>query len=315
MNRDEGKVTLSRKQARANPWDNIEKRYPTGEIVRGVVTSLTNYGAFVRLQEGVTGMIHASDLSWNKGIKRPADFLKEGDYVKAAVLEIDKEKCRLSLGLKQVGTDPWDQVEKKYPLGSRAKGSVTYITKYGVFVRLDEDVEGMVHVSDLSWEKHMPKPSRIVKPGNEVDVVILNIDREKRRISLGIKQLSQSPFERFVGKHQVGSYVQGKIVSITSFGAFVDLGDGVEGLVHVSQISDKRVDDPKEAVKIGDRLEFKIIKLDTENEKIGLSRKEYLRELEKKEVASYLSRSFKGGVNMGELIRKLDISLENDKPE
>jgi small subunit ribosomal protein S1 len=323
VNREEGKITLSRKQARANPWDAIDKRYPRSAVVRGIVASLTNYGAFVRLEEGITGMIHASDLSWSKGMKRPADYLKEGDNIKAVVLDVDKEKRRLSLGLKQITADPWDEVEKKYPVGARVKGRVTYVTKYGVFVRLDEDLEGMVHISDLSWEKparasgHVPKPLKpartggLAKPGEDVDVVILETNREKRRISLGIKQLSQSPFERFLAKHQTGSFVRGTVTGVTSFGAFIDLGDGVEGLIHVSQLSDERVNDPREVIKVGERVECKIIKLDTENEKISLSRKEYLREIERREVASYVSRSDKGGTNIGELLRKLDIPKDS----
>jgi small subunit ribosomal protein S1 len=315
VNREEGKITLSRKQARANPWETVDKRYPRGTIIRGVVASLTNYGAFVRLEEGITGMIHASDLSWAKGMKRPSDFLKEGDNIKAVILDIDKEKRRLSLGLKQITADPWDEVERKYPVGARVSGRVTYVTKYGVFVRLDEEVEGMVHVSSLTWEKHAPKPSKMVKPGQDVDVVVLELNREKRRISLGMKQLTQSPFERFLAKHQVGSYVQGTVVNLTPFGAFVDLGDGVEGLVHISQLALERINDPKEAVKVGERVECKIVKIDTDNEKISLSRKDYLREIERREVASYVSREFKGGVNIGELLRKLDISaLSSDRP-
>ncbi len=311
VDRETGKVAVSRRQAKSNPWETIERKYPVNKVVRGAVVNITRYGAFVNLEEGLTGLIHASDLSWASGAKRPQDYLKEGDTVKAVVLGLDKEKRRMSLGLKQISLDPWTEVEEKYPVGSKIHGVVTAFTNYGAFVRLDENIEGMIHVSDFSWGKPPAHPGKVLRLNQEVEAVVLKTDQESHRISLGLKQLTISPFEEFARTHSVGERVKGRVVRLVPFGAFVELG-GVEGLIHVSQIAPERIESPDDVLKVGQTVDLKITKIDVANQKISLSRKEYLRDLEAREAKGYINKPIKGGVNMGELLKKLPIE---PKPE
>jgi small subunit ribosomal protein S1 len=300
------KVAVSRRQAKVNPWETIDRKYPVGKVVRGTVVNMARYGAFVNLEEGLTGLIHASDLSWTSGVKRPQDYVKEGDTVKAVVLGFDKEKRRLSLGLKHITQDPWIEAEKKYPVGSKVQGVVTAFTNYGAFVRLDETIEGMIHITDLSWGKTPSHPAKVLRLNQEVEAVVLKTDLEGHRISLGLKQCTSSPFEQFARNHSVGDHVKGRIVRLVSFGAFVDL-DTVEGLIHISQIAPERIETPDDVLKVGQTVDLKITKIDAENEKISLSRKEYLRDIETREAEAYLNQDIKGGVNIGELLKKLPI--------
>lgn len=311
VDRDTGKVAVSRRQAKSNPWETIERKYPVDKVARGTVVNLTRYGAFVNLEEGLTGLIHASDLSWASGAKRPQDYLKEGDTVKAVVLGFDKEKHRLSLGLKQITMDPWTEAEDKYPVGSKVHGIVTAFTNYGAFVRLDENIEGMIHISDFSWGKPPTHPGKVLRQNQEVEAVVLKTDQESRRISLGLKQLTTSPFEQFAKTHKVGDHAQGRVVRLLPFGAFVDLG-GVEGLIHVSQIAPERIESPNDVLKEGETVDLKITKIDVAAQKISLSRKEYLRDIEAQQAEAYMDQQFKGGVNIGELLKKLPIE---PKPE
>jgi small subunit ribosomal protein S1 len=307
VDRETGRVSLSRKRARPDPWEKIEEKYPVGNLVRGKVVGLADFGAFVSLEEGVRGMIHASDLSWAGGLKKVQDFLHVGDTVKAAVLDLDKERRRMALGLKQVSKDPWLEAEEEFQPQAVVKGTVTAVTKYGAFVRLNDYVEGLIHVSDMTWEKKPKSPSHYVQVGQEVEVVVLKTDRERRRISLGFKQMAKSPFERFVEEHREGSVVQGQVTHVTPFGAFVQLAVEVEGLIHISQLDDRRVENAEEAVQPGQTVEAKILKIDHKNQKIALSRKAYMREQETRQVAAYVSKSTSGGLNMGELLRGLNI--------
>ncbi len=311
VDRETGKVAVSRRQAKSNPWETIERKYPVNKVVRGTVVNITRYGAFVNLEEGLTGLIHISDLSWASGAKRPQDYLKEGDTVKAVILGFDKEKRRLSLGLKQISLDPWTEVEDKYPVGSRIRGVVTAFTNYGAFVKLGENIEGMIHVSDFSWGKPPAHPGKVLRLNQEVEAVVLKTDQESHRISLGLKQLTTSPFEQFARTHSVGERVKGQIVRLLPFGAFVELG-GVEGLIHVSQIAPERIESPDDVLKVGQTVDLKITKIDVANQKISLSRKEYLRDLEAREAKGYVNQHIKGGVNIGELLKKLPIE---PKPE
>jgi len=307
VDRETGRVSLSRKRVKPDPWENIEEKYPIQSVVKGKVVGVANFGAFVSLEEGVRGMIHSSNLSWAGGRKKVEDFLRVGDTVKAVVLEVDKDRRRIALGLKQITMDPWLEVEEKFKPGSVVKGTVTALTNYGAFVRLTEHIEGLIHISDMTWEKKPKAPSHYVKVGDEVEAVVLKTDRDKRRISLGLKQMSKSPFERFVESNPVGSEVSGKVTRLTGFGAFVRLAPEVEGLVHISQLDERRVENPEDVVKVGEEITTKIIKIDAKNQKISLSRKAYLKEQEAKEVAAYLAQSESGGLKMGELLRGLNI--------
>ncbi|MCC6545863.1 30S ribosomal protein S1 [Candidatus Sumerlaeota bacterium] len=290
---DTGKVTLSRKRLSENPWEKIEERFPAGSNIRGKVVAVQQYGAFVHLEEGVTGMIHASDMSWSAGNKKPTDYVREGDEVTCQVIEVNKEKKRLSLGLKQLSRDPWSDVEERYAVNSRHKGTVSSITNYGAFVKLDDFIEGMVHVSDLSWEKRVNHPKDHLKVGDEVEVVVLKLDRNERRVSLGIKQLADSPFDAYMKVHPQGSIVTGKVTRFAPFGAFVELANGLEGLIHISQIDEKRVELPEKVLKVGEEVTVKIIASEKKNQKISLSRKEAIKAAEKENIRNYMKKENK----------------------
>lgn len=313
IDKEAGKITLSRRQAMDNPWTTAAQRYPVGSTVEGVVVSLTDYGAFVRVEEGLDGMIHVSDMSWDSSIRNPKEALAQGQQVSAAVLALDPQAQRMSLGLKQLTEDPWKGLESKYPKGARVKGPVTGLTKYGAFVEIEPGIEGMIHVSDFSWEKRIAQPRDVVNKGDEVEACILNVDLEKRRIALGIKQLSSSPFELFMVNHKVGDTVEGEVVRLAEFGAFVRLAEGVEGFMHVSQVASERVEDPSKHLSLGDRVHAKITRIDPEGGKISLSRRQLLREEEKRNISSYVKKkSDKNLLSMGELLE--DIVLEDDLP-
>lgn len=301
-----GKITLSRKRLQENPWDLIGQRFPAGSTVQGEVVAIQTYGAFVHIEEGITGMIHASDMSWASGNKKPEDYVRVGDHVTSLVLEVDKDKKRLSLGLKQLTRDPWVAVEEKYTVDSKHHGVVTSITNYGAFVKLDDTVEGMVHVSDISWEKRVNHPKDFLKVGDEVDVKVLKIDPKDRRISLGIKQLKDSPFDEFLKENKVGSVIKGTVTRFAPFGAFVDVGHGLEGLIHISQIDEKRVELPENALKQGEEVVVKIISVDKKTQKISLSRKEAIRSAEKESIKAYMKKKddAPGGMTFGEALKQ-----------
>lgn len=304
------KITLSRKRMKPDPWAEVESRYPAGSRVRGKVVSVTHFGAFVHLEEGITGMIHASDMSWNVASKKkPTDFVQEGDVVEAQVLEVNREKRRLSLGLKQIKMDPWAEVEVKYPVGSRVKGEVTSLTAYGAFVRLDEFIEGMIHISDISWDRSLKHPKQALKLGETVECVVLKADPIQRRLSLGLKQLGDSPFEMFLRTHPQGSVITGTVTRVAGFGAFVELAEGIEGLLHVSQFDEQRVEDPEKFFKVGDKVTCKITKVDADAQKISLSRKEALRQMDRQYLAQYMGHNMPGGVNLGEALRAAQQAL------
>ncbi len=272
-----GKVTLSRKRVAPDPWENIEARYKVGEIAQGTVVSIQQYGAFVHLEEGVTGMVHASDMSWSLGSKKPTDYVSVGQSITAQVLEVDREKRRISLGLKQIAGDPWSAVEEKYPVGSRVSGTITSLTNYGAFVKIDETLEGMIHVSDIVWDRRLNHPKDVLKVGDQVEAVVLKADAENRRLSLGIKQLAESPYDTYQRNHPVGDVVSGKVTRFAPFGAFVELAEGLEGLIHISQIDVMRVELPEKALQLGQEIEVKILKYEPKTRKISLSRREVLR--------------------------------------
>ena len=303
------KVTLSRKQARMDPWSRVEDKYPVNSIITGRVVSITNFGAFVQIEEGLTGMIHVSNLSWDKGHKRPEQFMKEGDIVKVAVLELDKENRKMSLGLKQITEDPWVVIEGKFTPGLRVKGVVTNLTDFGAFVKLGENIEGLIHITNITWDKNPEKPNKYLKLGQDVETLILKTNREGRRISLGLRQLQKSPWELFMDRHHVGQTIEGVITRVAAFGAFVDLGEGVEGLLHVSQISPERIDNPAAVLKEGEKIKCKIIKISAGGRKISLSRKDLIQEEEKRLIREYLKDDVKGGTNVGDLLRQINLKI------
>lgn len=304
IDEETGKITLSRKRLTPDPWDGIDGKFPVNSRVSGYVIAVQSYGVFVHLLEGVTGMVHASDLSWNSASKNPKDIVKVGDKVEAVVLELNVEQRRLSLGLKQLESNPWAEAETRYPKGHRFKGKVTSMTAYGAFVRLDEFVEGMIHVSDMAWEKHVNHPKEVLEAGQEVDVVVLKCDPENKRISLGLKQLKLSPFDDYIKANKVNSIVDAKVIRFAPFGAFVELAPGVEGLIHISQIDTKRVDLPEKALTLNEMIKVKISKVEPKKQKIGVSRRDAIMDLERNEVKAYMKKDsdVPGGMTFGEAL-------------
>ncbi len=307
LNYDEenGKLQLGFKQKEPSPWTNVAERYPIGTKVKGKVISLTNYGAFVELEPGIEGMIHVSEMSWTKKVKHPSAVLNVGDMVEVVVLDIDQDAQRISLGLKQAEPNPWDIITETYNEGDRVVGKVRNITDFGVFVEVLDGVDGLVHISDLSW-KRINHPSEVVKKGDEVEAVITNIDAVNQRLSLSMKALQPDIWEKFFQGHYVGDVVTGVVTKIVDFGAFVDLGDGVEGLVHISELSDKHISSCAEVVEVGQSYPFKIIRLEPHEKRIGLSLKEGFRRerqhREREEEPTHYSSGDEGRVSLGDVL-------------
>ena len=264
------RVSLGYKQLHADPWTAVEERYQVGMRLSGKVVSLTDYGAFIELEPGVEGLIHVSEMSWSKRVKHPSKLLTVGDAVESMVLGVDPQARRISLGLKQIEANPWHQLADKYPIGSRLTGRVRNLTEFGAFVEVEEGIDGLIHISDMSWSKRLKHPSEVVKKGDEVEAMVLNVDPDNQRLSLGLKQLATDIWDEFFEAHKVGSVVEGKVVRITNFGAFVELAEGIEGLIHVSEFDDDPGRDKVE-LKVDEVASMKIIKLSPSERKIGLS--------------------------------------------
>ena len=271
INKEKERVSLGLKQLQSNPWDKIEERFPIGKRVSGKITNLVPYGAFVELEEGVEGLIHVSELSWTKRIVRPADVLSVGQVVEASVLGVNKEEQKISLGLRQLESNPWDEISSKYPPGTVVKGKVRNMTAYGAFVEIEEGIDGMIHVSDMSWTRKINQPSEMLKKGDEVEATVIDIDKQNQRISLGIKQLDNDPWKDIDTKYKIGDLVTGKVTKLASFGAFVQLKDDIDGLVHISQLSEDHVSKVKDVLKVGQDVEARVIKVDKAERRIGLS--------------------------------------------
>lgn len=271
INREKERVSLGLKQTQRNPWDKIEERFPVGATVKGKVTNLVPYGAFVEIEEGVEGLIHVSELSWTKRITRPSDVLAQGQEIEAVVLGVNKEEQKISLGVRQLEPNPWDAIEQKYVIGSKVKGRIRNMTAYGAFVELEEGIDGMIHVSDLSWTRKINHPSEVLKKSDEVEAVVLDIDKVNQRISLGIKQLDSDPWKEIDQKYKIGDLVHGKVTKLASFGAFIQLQDDIDGLVHISQLSEEHVAKVKDVLKVGQEVEARVIKVDKAERRIGLS--------------------------------------------
>ena len=271
INREKERVSLGLKQKLANPWDTIEQKYPVGAKVKGKVVNLVPYGAFVELEPGVEGLVHVTELSWTKRIAKPSDVLKPDQPIEAVVLGINREEQKISLGLRQLETNPWDQAQEKYPPGTRVKGKIRNLTSYGAFIELEEGLDGMIHVSDISWTRKINHPSEVLKKGDEVEAIVLEVDKSNQRIAVGIKQLSQDPWSNIDQLYKVGDLVTGSVTKLASFGAFVGLQHEIDGLVHISQISEDRVDKIKNVLKVGQEVTSRVIKIDKSDRRIGLS--------------------------------------------
>ena len=301
--RERERVSLGLKQITPDPWLEVETIYPVGTKVQGKVVSLTDYGAFVELQDGVEGLIHVSEMSWTKRIKHPNKLLTVGDEVETVVLALDIPNRRISLGLKQIEPNPWEVIGEKFPVGTIIEGQVKNITDFGVFVGVDEGIDGLVHISDLSWTKRVKHPSEIFKKGDTVKAVVLNIDRENERFSLGLKQLSPDPWESIPVKYAPGTIVKGKATSVTDFGVFLEIEEGIEGLIHVSELSQEKVESPKDVVNVGDDLEAAVLNVDTVDRKIALSIKQLTQHKEKAEVQEFLGAQKQATSNLGALLQ------------
>ena len=281
VDREKGRVALGMKQKESNPWEEIEKRYPPGTHVKGKIVSLVPYGAFLEIEPGIEGLIHVSEMSWTKTINEPSEMVKKGDEVEAVVLSVQKDEGKISLGMKQLESNPWDIVEKKYPVGMSVTAEIRNLTNYGAFVELEPGIDGLIHISDLSWIKKVSHPSEIFKKGDKVDAVILSVDKENKKITLGVKQLSENPWENIEKIMPVGTLVKGVVSKITAFGAFVELDNGLEGLIHVTELSDQPFGKVEEVISKGQDVIAKVIKVDPEHKKLSLSIKEYLIEKNK----------------------------------
>jgi small subunit ribosomal protein S1 len=284
------RVALGYKQLKTNPWEIVEKKYPIGSRVTGKVVNITNYGCFIELEEGVEGLIHISEMSWTKKIKHPSQVISIGDLVEAVVLDMDVPKKRISLGLKQLEPNPWSVIEEKYPVGTVVEGIIKNITDFGIFIGLDEGIDGLVHISDISWIQKIKHPAEIYKKSDMVKAVVLSIDKVHERFSLGIKQLEPDPWEEVPNKYRRGQVAKGVVTNVTDFGVFLEIEDGVEGLVHVSEISEDKAKNLKEFFKVGEELEVLIISLDKRNRKIGLSLRELKQVQEEQRVQDYISQ-------------------------
>ncbi|MBO1223662.1 MAG: 30S ribosomal protein S1 [Candidatus Scalindua sediminis] len=301
IDKEKEKVALGLKQKTENPWLNVEEKYPIGSKIKGQVVNIMSYGAFIKLETGIEGLVHISEMSWTRRINHPTEIAAIGDNVEAIVLNINKEKEEISLSIKQVEKNPWTLIEEKYPSGTRIKGRVRNLTNYGAFIEIEDGIDGLLHISDMSWSKKVAHPSEIVKKSDKIETIVLSVDKEKKRVSLGIKQLKDDPWKKEIPeKYSVGDVVRGKVTKMTDFGAFIDLGDGLEGLLHVSELSDKKVDNLEKIISIGNELDVKIIKMEPEARKIGLSLKDIGKVTEKESNSQGAQLDIKASDNVDE---------------
>jgi small subunit ribosomal protein S1 len=311
FDREKERISLGYKQLMPDPWQSVAERYPKGSRVQGKVVSLTDYGAFIEIEPGVEGLVHVTEMTWSKRLKHPSKLLSIGQDVEAVVLEVDSHNRRISLGIKQIAPDPWETLVERYHVGSRVTGKVRSLTDFGAFVEIEDGIDGLVHVSDISWTKRIKHPSDVLKKNQTVDAVITNMDLEGRRLSLSIKDLEPNAWDRFFETHKVGDTVTGKVVRFANFGAFVEIEEGIEGLCHVSELSDSRVEKPEDAVKIGQTMPFKILKLDPAQKKIGLSARAVGKENDPEDVRTYQETG--GMATLGEMFKNLQSNRENEE--
>jgi len=309
INREKEKISLGLKQKEPSPWDSVEERYPVGERLKGTVVNVMTYGAFIKLEEGIEGLVHISEMSWTKRVNHPNEVLNVGDEVEAVVLQINKDRQEISLGIKQTQDNPWEHVDDKYPIDKEIKGIVRNLTNYGAFIEIEDGIDGLLHVSDLSWVKKITHPNEVISKGQEVVCKVLSVDKKNHRIALGLKQLEEDPWEKQIPeKYKPGQLVKGTVSKVTNFGVFVSLEDDLEGLLHVSELANHKVENPEAVVKVGDELEVKVLRVDIEDRKIGLSRKRAewgeMEDVAEESVGASVSSSIpleqlKGGVGDG----------------
>ena len=311
---DKERVSLGLKQKTKNPWDEVETKYPVGSTVKGRIVNIMPYGAFVEIEQGVEGLIHVSEMSWTKRVTKAGDIVSVGEEVEAVVLDIDKEGKKISLGLRQKTRNPWEVLAEKYPAGSRIKGKVRNMTSYGAFVEIENDIDGMIHVSDMSWTRKINNPNEMLKVGDEVEAVILDIDPQQQRISLGLKQIEEDPWANINDLYKIGDVVSGKVTKITAFGAFIELSHKIDGLVHISQISKDRVEKVKDKLSLGQEIEARVIKIDRDERRIGLSIKaldEGFSEEDLKAASEEVSAALKPGEALGDMGQVIGDSLDS----
>jgi small subunit ribosomal protein S1 len=301
FDRDRERVSLGYKQLMPDPWSSVEERFPVGTRVPGRIASVADYGAFVELENGVEGLVHVSEMSWSKRVKHPSKLVNPGDAVEVEVLSVDPKARRISLGMKQIQDNPWQTLHERYQVGTRVHGRVRNLTDFGAFIEIEEGVDGLVHVSDISWSRRIKHPSEVLKKGQEIDAIITSIDADNRRLSLSIKDLEPNAWDRFVNDHTPGDVVHGKIARFANFGAFVELDDNLEGLCHISELSEERVDKPEDVVQLGQEMEFKILRIDVESKKIGLSARAVGKDEPIVDAKVYSSQAGSGMASLGEL--------------
>ena len=289
FDKEKERVSLGLKQITPDPWVNVDEKYPVNKQIKGKIVSITDYGVFVELEKGIEGLVHISEMSWSRHIKHPSKIVSIRDEVNAVVLTLDKEKKRISLGMKQMEANPWEEIEGKFPVGTEVSGTIRNLTDFGAFIELENGVDGLIHISDLSWKK-IKHPSEILKKKDEVKTIVLNIDKDNCRISLGVKQLQPDPWDDIAKNYSVGMEIEGTIIKITGFGAFAEFGDGLEGLIHITQLDSKNVSQPDKAVEVGQKIQAKIIKVDVSNKKIALSIKAYKENLDLEAIKQEQSR-------------------------
>ncbi len=304
FDREKEKVSLGLKQILPDPWNSALERYPVGSQVQGKVVNITDYGVFVELEEGIEGLVHISEMTWGKKMKHPSKMVRVGDLVKVMVLDCDPVKRRISLGMKQVEPNPWDVIAEKYPPGMRVKGKVKTITDFGIFIGFGEGIDGLVHVSEMSWTKKIKHPADLFKKGQEVEAVVLSVDPKNERLSLGIKQLTPDPWKDVQRRYRKGEIVKGRVTNVTEFGAFVELEEGIEGLVHVSEISKEKVEKPSDVLKSGETVSAIVLHVDPQERRIGLSLKGLKERMEKQEIERYLTHQSPTSNSLGALIQE-----------
>jgi small subunit ribosomal protein S1 len=299
-----GKISLGLKQTMPDPWQQAEAKYPVGSRVKGRVVSLTEYGAFISLEEGLEGLVHVSEMSWTKRVRHPSEILKVKDEVEAVVLGVDMGNRRISLGIKQTEVNPWTVIADRYPVGTKLEGQIKNITDFGMFIGIEDGIDGLVHVSDISWTRRIKHPGEVYSKGQTVQAVVLNVDAANERLSLGVKQLTPDPWSEIPQKYKPGSKVKGKVSSVTDFGIFLEIEEGIEGLVHVSELSLEKIATPKGFAEVGDELEAVVLSVDTVERKIALSIKSLQTAMEKAEMAAYMDSQGEATSNLGELLKE-----------
>lgn len=320
FDREKERVSLGVKQLTADPWSNAADKYPSGTRIQGKVVSLTDYGAFVEIEEGVEGLIHVSEMSWTRKVRHPSQLLSVGDIIDVMVLNMDANKKRISLGMKQVEPNPWDVIAEKYPVGTTIEGKIKNVTDFGIFIGIDEGIDGLVHISDISWTRRIKHPSEVYKKGEEVQAVVLNIDKDNERFSLGIKQLVQDPWNEIPVKYKAGTRVTGTVTNVTDFGIFVELEEGIEGLIHVSELPKDKKGQSLSRFQVDDVIQAKVVNVSPEDKKIGLSIRKLEETSEKPAYTSYLNNQGGATSNLGELLKEEMMNIqrhsvsENDEP-